>query len=203
LPILDTFLEYFRATSPLELVAVALAIAYVIFAILASPWCWPLAFMSSALYVDVFAGAHLYMDATLNIFFAAMAVYGWYEWRHGGPDRSALPISRASPRTHIWTLVVIAALTLISGTLLGRYTNQAWPYVDSFIAWASVATTWLAARKLIDNWPYWIAIDAVAVPVYFNRNLPVTAVLFAMYVVLAVVGWVSWQRAYRMQGQFA
>jgi nicotinamide mononucleotide transporter len=192
-------IEYFRATSALELAAVALAIAYLLLAIRASPWCWPLAFMSSALYVYVFAGARLYMDATLNLFFLAMAVYGWHVWRHGGPERSTLPISRASGRVHVAALATICALTLLSGTLLGRYTNQAWPFVDSFIAWASVVTTWLTARKFIDNWPYWIAIDAVAVPVYLNRNLHVTAVLFVLYVALAVVGWMSWQRAYRNQ----
>lgn len=181
----------------------ALALAYLLFAIRASAWCWPLAFVSSALYVYVFAGAHLYMDAVLNVFFAAMAVYGWYQWRHGGPARGTLPISRAPARVHLAALGTILLLTLVSGSLLGRYTNQAWPYIDSFIAWASVVTTWLAARKLLENWWYWIAIDALAVPVYVNRHLGVTALLFGVYVVLAAVGLRSWSVACRAQGRAA
>ena len=195
----EALLDYFRATSALELVAVALAIVYLLLAIRASPWCWPAALASSALYVYLFGGARLYMDAVLNLFFAAMAIYGWNRWRHGGPDHGSLPITRASRRVHVAALGTIGLLTVISGSLLGRYTNQAWPYIDSFIAWASVVTTWLAARKLLENWPYWIAIDALAIPVYMNRHLRVTAVLFALYVVLAVVGWLHWQRAYHAQ----
>ena len=190
----EAIAEFLRATTAIELTAVALAIAYLLLAIRASAWCWPLAFASSALYVYVFAGARLYMDATLNLFFAAMAAYGWYQWRHGGPERGALPISRAPCRVHVAALGLIGLLTLSSGAVLGRYTNQAWPYVDSFIPWASVVTTWLAARKYIENWPYWIAIDAIAIPVYFNRHLHFTALLFSLYVVLAFVGWLNWQR---------
>jgi nicotinamide mononucleotide transporter len=199
--VIEAIAEFFRTTTAIELSAVALAIAYLMFAIRASAWCWPLAFASSALYVYVFAGARLYMDATLNLFFAAMAAYGWYQWRHGGPERGALPISRASWRVHAAALGLIAVLTVSFGTVLGRYTNQAWPYVDSFIAWASVVTTWLAARKYIDNWPYWIAIDAIAIPVYFNRHLNFTALLFSLYVVLAFVGWLNWQRTFSRQEQ--
>jgi len=80
--------------------------------------------------------------------------------------------------------------------VLGRYTNQAWPYVDSFIAWSSVVTTWLTARKYLENWLYWIVIDLIAVPVYVNRHLRVTAMLFALYVLLSLAGWRNWQRAY-------
>ena len=181
----------------------ALAMAYVIFAIRASVWCWPLAFASSAFYVYVFGAARLYMDAVLNCFFAAMAVYGWYQWRHGGPGRGALPIMRASLRIHIAALSTIALLTLVSGSVLGRYTNQAWPYVDSLVAWASVVTTWLAARKFLENWLYWIVIDALAIPVYVNRSLRVTALLFALYVVLAYAGWRSWRTTHRAQSMAA
>jgi nicotinamide mononucleotide transporter len=201
--VIEAIADYFRATTAVELIAVALAIAYLLLAIRASAWCWPLAFASSALYVYVFAGAHLYMDGVLNLFFAAMAAYGWYQWRHGGPDRGALSISRAPLRVHLAALCVIGVLTLSFGAVLGRYTNQAWPYVDSFIAWASVVTTWLAARKYIENWPYWIAIDAIAIPVYFNRHLRFTALLFCVYVALAFVGWLHWQRTSSRQEQLA
>ncbi len=200
---IDALFDYFRATSLIELIAMALALAYLLFAIRASAWCWPLAFVSSALYVYVFAGAHLYMDAVLNIFFAAMAVYGWYQWRYGGPAHGALPISRTPSRVHLAALGTILLLTLVSGSVLGRYTNQAWPYIDSFIAWASVVTTWLAARKFLENWWYWIAIDTLAIPVYVNRHLSVTALLFAVYVVLAAVGLRSWSTACREQGRAA
>jgi nicotinamide mononucleotide transporter len=199
----DALLEYFRATSPIELVAMALALVYLLLAIRVSAWCWPLAFVSSALYVYVFAGARLYMDAVLNIFFAAMAVYGWYQWRYGGPSHGVLPISRTPSRVHLAALATILLLTLVSGSVLGRYTNQAWPYIDSCIAWASVVTTWLAARKFLENWWYWIAIDALAVPVYINRHLGVTALLFGLYVVLAAIGLRSWSVTYRAQGRTA
>jgi nicotinamide mononucleotide transporter len=143
------------------------------------------------------------MDAVLNLFFALMAGYGWYQWRFGGPDRSVRPIARAPLRVHVIACALVAVLTLVFGQLLSRYTSQAWPHVDSFIAWASVVTTWLAARKYIDNWPYWIAIDAIAVPVYANRQLRVTALLFGIYVLLAIVGWINWRHVLRRQAMSA
>ena len=85
---------------------------------------------------------------------------------------------------------------LVSGWLLSQHTSAAWPYVDSFTTWASVFTTYLVARKYLQNWLYWIVIDAVSVPLYIERGLSLTALLFAAYIVIAVLGYISWRNHY-------
>ena len=98
-------------------------------------------------------------------------------------------------------ITAIVVLSSVSGYLLGEHSTAAWPYVDSFTTWASVITTYLVARKYLQNWLYWIVIDAVSVPLYIDRGLNLTALLFVAYVVIAVVGYFKWRDHFRNNGQ--
>ena len=183
----------------LETVAVILAIAYLLFAIKENSLCWYCAFFSTAIYVWIFGDVSLYMESALNIYYMAMAVYGWYQWQRGGEHQTGLNISRWSLARHIMAIGIILIATVISGYLLAANTDARLPYLDSFTTWASVVTTVMVARKIIENWLYWVVIDFVSIFLYLDRGLYQTAGLFVLYIVLAVVGYIIWIKKYREQ----
>jgi len=189
-------LDYYRALPHAELVAVFLALAYLLLAIRQNIWCWFCAAISTALYVYLFAKASLYMESLLNVFYFAMAIYGWYMWR-GGKSDEELPISVWPRQIHVYAISVIIGLAAISGFLLAKFTDAAYPYVDSATTFAAIWATFLVARKVLENWWYWLVIDVVSVFIYWSRGLEATTVLFVLYVVLIPIGLITWTRSYR------
>jgi len=183
----------------LETVAVILAIAYLLFAIKENSLCWYCAFFSTAIYVWIFGDVSLYMESALNIYYMAMAIYGWYQWQRGGQNKTGLNITRWSLGNHSMAIGIILIATVISGYLLAANTDARLPYLDSFTTWASVITTVMVARKIIENWLYWVVIDIVSIFLYLDRGLYQTAGLFVLYIVLAVVGYIIWVKKYREQ----
>jgi nicotinamide mononucleotide transporter len=181
-------------TSWIEILAVALAVAYLLLAIRQSIGCWIAAFVSSCLYVWVFFGARLYMDSVLNVFYAAMAVYGFWQWRarSGG---APLNVRRWSAGRNAGAAIGIVALSAVSAYFLRRYTPAASPFVDSLVTWSSVLATFLVARKVYENWHWWLIIDAASLCLYFTRGLYLTVLLFALYLALIVIGMREWRRS--------
>ncbi|HSD69560.1 MAG TPA: nicotinamide riboside transporter PnuC [Woeseiaceae bacterium] len=188
--------EQFAALSLPEAVAVVLAIAYLLLAIRQNIWCWFCAAVSSAIYVYLFISAKLYMESALNGYYFLMAAYGWYVW-HSGTERSSdLPVCTWPLRVHALAIASIAALAATSGFLLQRYTDAALPYIDSLTTFGAVWTTFLVARKVLENWWYWLVIDAASVAIYWSRDLPLTALLFVLYLCLIPFGLWSWRRSF-------
>jgi nicotinamide mononucleotide transporter len=181
-------------TSWIELIAAVLAVAYLLLAIGQRLSCWIAAFVSSVLYVWVLFGARLYMESALNGFYALMALYGFWQWQHGAGGR-ALEVTRWPISRHVGALAGVLAASAITSFFLGRYTPAAWPFVDSMVAWSSVFTTFLVARKVYENWYWWLVIDSVSLCLYFTRHLYVTMVLFGLYLVLIIVGLREWRRS--------
>ncbi len=179
-----------------EPAAVVLAVAYLVLAIRENRWCWPAGFGSALLYLAVFYQAGLYMNSALQLFYASMAVYGWWAWRPQSGSGVPLTIHRWPLRWHAIAAVVIALLTSGSGWLLARYTDAALPYLDSFVTWSAVLATGMVARKLLENWLYWLVVDAITLGLVLERGLYQTAALFALYLVLAVIGWRRWLRTW-------
>ena len=191
--------EYYGTLSGIELAAVALAIAYLLLAIRQNIWCWLCAALSTAIYVYVFAGAKLYMESLLNVFYFAMAVYGWLVWRSGGKGTDTLPVRVWPVKIHAAAIGTVLALAALSGFLLSTYTDAAYPYVDSATTFAAVWATFLVARKVLENWWYWLVIDAVSVLIYWSRGLEPTAVLFVVYLAMIPFGLIAWTNSYRRE----
>lgn len=175
-----------------EIAAVALAIAYLLLAIRQSLWCWPAAIASSAIYVVLMFRAGLYMESALQFFYIGMAVYGWRCWR-GGDLNSSLPVTDWPLAFNVPPVLLTVVLSLCSGMLLEQHSEAAYPYVDSFTTWAAIVTTWMVARKILQNWHYWFVIDSISVYLYVQRGLILTALLFALYLVLIVIGYRAWR----------
>ena len=181
-------------TSGIELAAAVLAVAYLLLAIRQQSSCWVAAFVSSCCYVWVMFGARLYMESVLNAFYAAMAVYGFLQWRHGRGG-AALIVTRWPVARHMAALLGITALSAVSGFFLWRFTPAPRPFVDSMVTWASVFATFLVARKVYENWHWWLVIDSVCLCLYFTSRLYVTMLLFALYLILIVIGMREWRRS--------
>ena len=190
-----------RQLPPLEAAGVLFSVLYLVLAIRESLWCWPAALLASLLSVVVLFEARLYSESALNVFYAAMAVYGWYQWRYGGrrEGQADLPIGTWSVRAHLLAVAGSVVASVVAGSVLHRYTAAAFPYVDSLVTVASIVTTYMVARKILENWLYWLVIDSVSLYLYVARELYLYAGLFALYLVLVVIGWFRWHRDWRAQ----
>jgi nicotinamide mononucleotide transporter len=180
-----------------EALAVILAIAYLVLAIRENRFCWPAGIGSALLYLGVFYEAGLYMESALQLFYVAMGGYGWWAWRPASSE--PLTIHHWPLRWHVVAISVIAVLSVSSGWLLSHYTAAASPYLDSFVTWSAVLTTWMVARKLLENWLYWFVIDTVTLALALRSGLHLTAGLFTLYLVLVVIGWRAWFATWRRQ----
>ncbi|MAM71117.1 MAG: nicotinamide mononucleotide transporter [Gammaproteobacteria bacterium] len=184
-----------------EILAVALAIAYLLLAARESILCWYCAFASSLIFVFLFWDVSLLMESMLNIFYVVMAVVGWRQWKFGGKTDGELAISTLQLWQHGVIIGLMLSLALINGWLLTRYTSAAWPYLDSFTTWASLITTFMVVFKVLENWLYWFLIDSISIYLYIDRELYLTALLFFAYVIIVVFGYINWRKTYQLAGQ--
>lgn len=198
------------AMSWLEGLAVLLGLAYVILAARENIWCWPAALISTSLTIYLLLEAQLYAETALNAFYWIMAIVGWWSWaKRKRPIQTAetklqdvsqsLPIIRWPLRSHLLLVVLNTAGTLLLGWLLATYTNNANPYLDAFTTVFSLFTTWMVTRKVIENWLYWVVIDAASIFLYASRGLYLFALLFIVYTIIAIFGYYNWLKRYQTQ----
>jgi nicotinamide mononucleotide transporter len=180
------------AVPPVEAAGAALGVAYVLLVIRQHRACWVAAFASTALYLVVFWDARLYMQAALQVYYLGVALYGWLAWRQGDAGET-LAVSRAPWRGQLVALVAVLVASFASASLLARETGSTQPLLDSLTTWGSVYATWLVARKRIDNWPWWLAVDSLIAVLCWRQQLFASMILYILYLGLVVVGWRSWQ----------
>lgn len=195
----ETVINALLAMSGWEVVAALLGIGYVILAARESQWCWPLAFVSTLIYTVLFWEGQLPMQALLNVYYMGMAVYGYLLWRHHANSENDLPISRWPWPKQLLFLATGAILTLVTASYLDANNASQSPYLDAGVTVFSVLNTFLMARKIIQNWLYWIAIDGAAIVLYAQTGYYATIVMFSLYLVLALIGYLNWQKLYRQQ----
>jgi len=187
------------AMSGWEVAAVLLGVAYLLLAMRESLWCWYAAFASTAIFLFLFWEVNLLMESALQVYYLAMAVYGWWQWQYGSSEHDELAISSWGPRQHSLAIGTVLTISLASGLALAQYSSAALPFLDSFTTWGSVLTTWMVARKILENWLYWLVIDSASIYLYLDRELYLTAVLFAAYLVIVIFGYRKWLLHYRAQ----
>lgn len=207
---LHSILQELLGTTIWEAIAVLLAIAYLVLAMRRSLWCWLCGFISSVIFVGLMARSGLVMDTLLQIYYAVMSVYGYLQWRSGRSTDGEVAVVSWAWREHAVAIVFVMVLTAINAWGLQKLAP--WfaavtkdlgmgyiqlvrsPWLDSFITWGSVVATWMVARRILENWLYWIVIDGIAVGLYYSRSLKATAVLFVIYVIMAIYGYFQWRK---------
>jgi len=186
----------------LELVAMLLALAYVLWAAVGSIWCWPAAFISTALYTYIFYDVLLLMESALNIYYLIMAIYGYRVWQKDASrnkEQSSLTLAVVSWQLgfHIKACLILTVISLILGYLMENYTPADFPYLDTFTTVFAVFATYLVTQKVLENWLYWLVIDTVSIYLYIEKELMPTVVLFGIYIIIATWGYFKWLNLYR------
>lgn len=183
-------------TSPLELISFLLAVTTVVLNIRQKHWAWLFSIASSATYAVVFYDARLYGDMGLQFVFIAASVWGWYQWLHGSGNAPLVP-SFLKPKGRAWSLAAWLALFVLLSTFLDNFTDTDVPHADGFLTAGSLVGQLLLAKKKVENWHVWIAVDILYVGLYLYKGLVLTAVLYGVFVLLAIAGLRTWQAAAR------
>jgi len=203
----DTLIIAGFSTTPLELLSFVLSIATVLLNIRRKHWAWLFAIVSSAAYGIVFFDARLYGDAGLQGVFIAASLWGWYQWLNGGRHAGTAAVDTGASAPLVVTrldragwsgaLAGWALAYLVLWGFLGHFTNTDVPGTDAFLTAGSLVGTLLTARKKVENWHTWIVVDVIYVGLYVHKHLYLTAVLYALFVAMAVIGLRAWSRAAR------
>ncbi len=186
------------AMSWLEGFGVFFGVLYIFFAARESIWCWPASLIGVSIYLVICYQVQLYAEMGLQFYYLGTTIYGWWHWRNPG-KKGELPVSRMKFTEHVYFIAGGLILTVGLGYFLVNETNAQLPYLDSFTTIFSIFTTLLVTRKVLENWLYWIVIDAVGAYIFFQRELYLTSVLFAAYVIIATIGYYKWRKSYNLQ----
>jgi nicotinamide mononucleotide transporter len=179
--------------SPLEIAANAFTAVAIFLAGRNSVHTWWTGIVGCTLFGLLFAQSRLYADVVLQVFFVATGVLGWWRWVRGR-DGAPLPVTHAGLRTLLWMVPLGVVATAAYGALLHHYTNAYAPFVDSAVLVFSVIAQLLMMGRRIENWPVWLLVNTIAVPLYASRGLYLTAILYAGFWVNAIVSWIWWRK---------
>jgi nicotinamide mononucleotide transporter len=182
-----------------EMLAVFLSVTYLILAIKQDLWCWVAAFFSTLIYSILFFDAALLMDSALNIFYLIMAIYGWYSWKYGNfkiKDKE-LDINSYGIIKNLKIISILIIISFVLGYFMANYTKADFAYLDTFTTVFAVFATYMLTKKVLENWLYWVVIDAVSIYIYINKGFYLTAVLFAIYTILALIAYRQWKYEYK------
>jgi len=199
----DTLLGELGNWSSVEAVAAVLAVAYVVLAARQSIWCWPCAILSTGIYCGIFFELALYQQALLQLFYVGLGIYGWRKWQSGGEQGKGLRVSNWRVSQHLSSIALILTLTAVTGWITSRFTQTPMPYLDALTAWGSVIAAWMMARKVLENWLYWLVVDALLVVLSWRARLPATLLLYVIYVGMAIVGYFSWRKSQELRASGA
>ncbi len=164
-------------------------------------WSWPVGIVNAAFYIVVFSRSGLYSDTGLQMVYLVLSVYGWWHWKTGGVHASALRrpvvVTRVAGSTVARLAGIWIALWLLLAAITSRIPNAALPWFDAALVAASLIAQWMMTRKLLESWILWILVDVAYVGLFIVRGLPLTAVLYAIFFLLAILGLVQWTRSAR------
>lgn len=185
---MDAYLEY---------TAAAFGIIYVLLAARGNVWCWSAGIISSAVYIYINIYHHLFQDAILQTYYVAAGFYGWWLWNKKEKDQDKTNIISYSLQQNLRLIFFGALLVPVFGFVFSKLGN-ALSYFDATVTVFSFIATWMTARKILQNWFFWIAIDIVATVMYFIKGLQPTSFLYIFFSVIAVYGYLQWRKQIRI-----
>jgi nicotinamide mononucleotide transporter len=185
------------ARTAVEIAGVVFGLVYVWLAIRENPWCWPVGIANAALFLVVCASARIYGAAGLQAVYVVVSVYGWYEWLHGGAGHGRLAVSRTPARWAAGLAVFGVAASLALGLLLKHRTEDVLPFPDAAVTAFSLVAQWMATRKWLENWLVWIVLNVANVAICVSQRLYPMSALYAVFLVLAVLGFREWRSSMR------
>jgi len=178
----------------IEILGALAGFVYIFFEIKVSKWMWPIGLLTSVFYVVVFFDSKFYADMSLQFYYIVISIIGWYWWLKGGNNGVELSINKLTNQLLIKILIVSIFVFLAISYILVNYTDSPLPYWDALTTSLSIVATWMLARKIIEQWLFWIVIDLVSMVLYLYKGLYPTSVLFLIYSILAVYGYIKWRK---------
>lgn len=157
--------------------------------------CWYFGLVQVTLYCFVFYTSKLYSDMMLHIIYIFLQFFGWYSWKYGGTNQSKLRVKSITKAT-LWIVVTVLG-TLILGYMMQLNTDASFPYADAFTTVASLVAQYLMIKKVLGSWLFWIVVDIVAIGIYAYKGLYFTTILYAVFLVMAIIGYFEWKKAYQ------
>jgi nicotinamide mononucleotide transporter len=155
---------------------------------------WPVGMFNVVCFAFLFVDAKLYADALLQVAFFVLGAYGWWSWTRTKAMAGSLPVTRAS-LAELGTVVLLALVfTALAASTLMAWTDSPAPWPDSSVLVLSLLATWAQAKRRIESWLLWIVVDLISIPLYWSRSLPLTAILFAIFLMICIAGLVSWRK---------
>ena len=196
----DSFTQLFLQTGLLEWFGVFTGILCVWLAAKNIIYNWPIAIISVIIYIFIFFDSKLYADMGLQVYFLAMNIYGWYYWsKQKNSKEESRPVSAITKQEIVLSVLGVIVFTALIGFILQSQTDASFPFIDSFCTACSVVAQIFLARKVIQNWLIWIFVDMIYVGVYISKDLYATAIMYALYIYIATVGYLEWRKTYREQ----
>jgi nicotinamide mononucleotide transporter len=185
-----------EAISVIEAIAVLLALAYLVLAAYQNSWCWFAAAISSILYIKICFDAKLFIETGLQFFYLIMAIVGYFQWQKNNPSvQEESQIINLSLKQWVFGILICSIISFVMAFWFQQNTDAKLPWLDAPVTIFSVWATWLVIKKVLQNWLLWIVIDSVAIYIYMQRSLKITALLYALYTLLAVIGYFKWKKA--------
>jgi len=176
---------------------VIISLIYLYFSVKQIIWLWPFGLLSALFYIWIYFSSGLYADMGLQVYYVGISIYGWYQWTRKETRNSEKPeliVSHIKLNTGIILLLVFLVLWLIISQLLIRFTNSEVPVMDALTTAGGIVATWMLARKILEHWILWIILDAISIGLYIYKGLFATVVLFTVYTLMAIVGYISWRK---------
>lgn len=182
-------------TNWIEIIGAILSLIYLYLSIKQKVSLWFYGIVSSLFYIVVFFQTKFYADMSLQFYYVVVSIYGWINWKQGKPETGEdLPTTQMSKRLFVNLVLATTLIYLIYYLVLAKFTDSTIPKADSLVGALSVVGTWMLARKLIENWFVWILADGLCVGLYLYKGLYPTAILFVVYTLMAVVGYLQWKK---------
>lgn len=183
-----------------EIAATLLSLIYLYLSVKQNISLWIFGFLSSALYVVVFFNTKFYADMSLQFYYLAVSVYGWVSWKRGKAETGEeLPVKTIKLRQAMWLLALIIVVFFIYYFILLNHTDSPVPIGDSITTALSITATLMLTKKIIEHWLLWIIADGISVGLYIYRGLYPTTLLFVLYTIVAIVGFISWRKSLKAQ----
>jgi nicotinamide mononucleotide transporter len=196
--IMHVLQAWWQGQSLLEVIGVITGLLCVYLAAKNIIWNWPVAIISVGIYIFIFFDSHLFADMGLQFYFLITNIYGWYFWSKKPATEEKAPVLRIKRTEVLLSILAIIIFTFLLGSIL-KYTTASYPYIDSFCTACSLVAQIFLARKVLENWLIWIFVDVIYVGVYLFKGLNLTAIMYAIYVGIALLGYIDWKRDWRKQ----
>ena len=194
----------------LEIIAVITAILYLVLAAKEDVKCWYAAIISSSLYFYIMLNAGLLMEAILQVFYVGMAIYGWKQWNKLSNEQYEIRIKKWKKINHLYAVGIVVILAIISKDILEKYTNAVFPFLDALTTFGAIITTYMVAKKIIENWIYWFVIDSISIYLFYLTEPEIKrsvfldgpfilgrllkSILFFIYLIIIIFGYKSWNK---------